>query len=960
MLRARFTRADRWAAGILVVLPVVLNVTWAIVGHPVLDGDNLTQNYPLRVLAGQLLAHGKLPLWDPGIWSGVELLGGWNAGAMFPGTWLFALLPPIAAYEVNIAATGIVCGLGLYLFARRQGCSALAALLAALSFSEMGFVSGQQCHLGLIEGTAMAPYMLLAVDGIWRHASAARPDPAGQADPASPARFVAGSGTWIALFGLAAGLSILAGDPRAVSSDAITTGIFVLACCWRSRRAARPVVHLLVGSVAGALLGAAVGAAQWLPGLSYLSGSQRAAGGLGLFGFGSLGWGSLPLLVAPYLAGGNGNLGMPDYVGPLNTPEVTFAVGILPVIALFALAPRLFRRGSKLGVWYVMVIVSALLAAGTKTPLGHLLVHVPLYGGQRLQNRNTAIADLALCLILAVFVDQVRAAPLKRRLIEQLAGSVPILAVLGLIGAMFAFPRTMQRWLGASGYHPGLASGMAPYYVVAAAICLAGAVVLWRRHWAAAAWRFAASAVVVADLAVFIAMASYQPIPAATLTSTTPSLAALVRQLPAGARYAIDDPQQLALDYPQFLTDDLGVNDLNLLHGLSSVQGYGSAVPAAYEAATGTHDVENLLPASFLGQIYDDLDLALVVMVPDQFGHILAAGAPPPIPPGRPVPLGSSAADRQPGDVARAAYPWAGPWYLTGAGGGATSWQLPAPTEISNVSVTFEKRYGPVPDVLAVVATLADGSKLHTRATVAGDTATAVLPGGSVRVGGGVLSLSLDDAGPPGAGALGDRLGPRPVVGAVTVTAAEQSAPLMLHQPAQGQVRYVLDGVMQGLLAAPRWQYGSTIGPLVVYRNTMARGTAWLEASSARSPSAPVVPGEVSARQAQAWEDPVEDVTARRPVLLVRSEQYAPGWHVSVRRLGSSRTVTEPVTRIGLLQGVHLGAGRYVVTWYYSSAKADIGLAASATGTACCAGLGWLGLRARRRRRRLAAAAQPA
>ena len=94
----------------LVAVPLLLNVPFALAGHPVLDGDNLTQNYPLRVLSGQLIAHGRLPLGDPGIWSGVPLLAGWNAGSMFPGTWLFAVLPGVAAYELNVVAAGVACG----------------------------------------------------------------------------------------------------------------------------------------------------------------------------------------------------------------------------------------------------------------------------------------------------------------------------------------------------------------------------------------------------------------------------------------------------------------------------------------------------------------------------------------------------------------------------------------------------------------------------------------------------------------------------------------------------------------------------------------------------------------------------------------------------------------------------------------------------------------------------------
>ena len=84
-------RADKWAIALFVAIPVLIGVPPALVGRPLFPGsgtaDNLTQNYPLRVLAGELLRHGRLPLWDPYIWSGTPLLAGWNAGALYPGTW---------------------------------------------------------------------------------------------------------------------------------------------------------------------------------------------------------------------------------------------------------------------------------------------------------------------------------------------------------------------------------------------------------------------------------------------------------------------------------------------------------------------------------------------------------------------------------------------------------------------------------------------------------------------------------------------------------------------------------------------------------------------------------------------------------------------------------------------------------------------------------------------------------
>jgi len=949
VLRARLTRADRLALLVLVLVPVIVNVPWALAGHPVLDGDNLTQNYPLRVLVGQLIAHGRLPLWDAGIWSGVPLLAGWNAGAMFPATWLFALVPPVAAYELNVVITGIACGVGFHLFLRRSGCSPLASLLGALTWSDMGFVSGQAVHLGLVEGTALAPWILLAIDGMFRAVKAK-----------------AEGWHWVALFGIAGGLVILAGDPRAVSNDAIIAVIYLVARCWRERSSWRALRSV----VAGAALAIAAGSVQWLPGLSYLHSSQRSVSNLALFGYYSLGWNSLPLLVTPYLIGGNGNLAMPVYAGPLNLPEVTYAVGILPLIALFALLPSLLRRRraaapgarERLAVWYVMFLVGLVLCTGDKTPLGQLLVHIPLYGGQRDQNRNAAISDFALAALLAIFVDGLRAdtagalgragssvhsAPER---LPSWLGALPVLCVLGLVAAMFAWTDPMERWLGLARLQPRLPIEMAGYYAAAVLIALGGGLVLLRRAWPSTeSRRRAAAAVVVADVLLFVVMASYQPVPLTTLAATNPALAALTAHLPAGSRIAIDDPDQLALSYPAFLTDELGVNDLVLLHAIASVQGYGSAVPAPYDAATGTHDVENLLPSALLGPTYDDLDLGLVVVVPEQFGTILPAGAAVPIPPGPPVPIGTSAADRQPGGVARAAYPPAGPWTLPRSG---VSWQLPAPAVISAVTVTFDRRYGSVPDgPLRVSVRLADGTSLTALGTVGGAAATVFLAPAAVRSGGGALGLTVTA---PAAVAKS------PVVAAVVVTAEAASAPLALRQPSVGSVRYVLNGLLQGLLTPPHWQYAGRIGPLVLYRDTRARGTAWLEAPDAGSASAPAVAGTASTPAAAPWQDAVTLVESPRPALLVRSEQYSPGWSVAVQSVTASGALGPAswhrVQAVGLLQGVEVPAGRYRLTWHYHSSGVVVGLALSGAASLACAGVGGAGLL--RRRRRLGEAAR--
>src|SRR6202167_1600869 len=98
----RLARGDRWALLVIVGLPVLIFSVPALLGHPALAQDNLIQNFPLRVLTGQQLDSGHLPLLNPLSDSGTPLLGGMNAGSFFPMTLIFAVLPAIFAWVLNL------------------------------------------------------------------------------------------------------------------------------------------------------------------------------------------------------------------------------------------------------------------------------------------------------------------------------------------------------------------------------------------------------------------------------------------------------------------------------------------------------------------------------------------------------------------------------------------------------------------------------------------------------------------------------------------------------------------------------------------------------------------------------------------------------------------------------------------------------------------------------------------
>jgi hypothetical protein len=99
---SRGRRGDMIAVVVLVALPLVIFGVSALLGHADLPGDDLTQNLPLRALAGRDIRAGQLPLFNPYIWSGAPLLAGWNAAAAYPLTWLFAILPSTAAWTVGM------------------------------------------------------------------------------------------------------------------------------------------------------------------------------------------------------------------------------------------------------------------------------------------------------------------------------------------------------------------------------------------------------------------------------------------------------------------------------------------------------------------------------------------------------------------------------------------------------------------------------------------------------------------------------------------------------------------------------------------------------------------------------------------------------------------------------------------------------------------------------------------
>jgi hypothetical protein len=904
---ARRRPADVVAVVLLVALPALVFGVPALLGHAVLPGDDLTQNFPLRVLAGDQLRSGQLPLYDPYLWSGAPLLGGWNAGAAYPLTALFAVVPATAAWTLNLILTWVVAGVGMFFFLRALRLATGPALLGALTFAFAGAMSAQVSHFGLVAGMSWVPVELLGVLRL------------------SQTRSTASRLGWIAVLAGATGLTILAGEPRAIADAGVIVGMYA---AWQVARLGRRGAPAALSVAAAAVLGVGLGAVQWLPGLAAVAASQRGGASMALFNSGSLPAKWLLLMLVPDLMGGSGSLGQPAFFSHYNLTEVTGYVGVLPLVAAMVLLGRvrLRARPPEWIIWHVLALVGIVLALGGNTPAGHLLFHLPFFGDQRLQSRNILVTDLALAVLLAYWADHPLSERSQRFLRvsarrwldrEVLLGVLPPLAMIAVVVLGLAWGAGLLRWLGVS---PGAASagGRLKPWLVPYALAGAGAIafVIFGRRLRPrrrAGWL---GGFVAADLVVFTLLAVVAVLPglggsastAAAAAAVTPSghsgpsASSAVRPIAAlgyPGRFAVYDPDQVAA---RELTR-LGAPDLNVLSGTPSVQGYSSLVDGRYAAATGSHQVtgegQDVLDPRAVGNgTLDQLNTSVLLTVP---AYLITPGG------SAPAAAGSGPAAGPPGAGQRDV-----------AAHHQATWYLGTPLGVSRVEV---------PDADA------------RQDAAAGIRLGLMTPGGATRWF-------------PATASSASRLTmrpPSPVTSVAVIAAAggrpSQLGPASVTGPA-GRV-LVADGQLQNSLVPPRWGYAGRDGSFAVFADHFAAGALRL----APIPGQPAAGASVRRVAGSAASPTAAAVASPHGVRVIRSVAAAAGWSATWHPR-SGGAVTVPVRRAGLVQSVDLPPGRGTVTWSYTPPSFRVGFGLSAGATAVILGLAIAVTVSRSRRRR--------
>src|SRR5262249_52406928 len=134
----------------LIALPLVYFYPAVIGKITLVPGDGLTQNLGVRVLIGQMISNGQLPLWNPYIFAGTPLLACIYPGALYPPNWLFALFSPVVAMNIVVITTYHLTIIGTYLYSRRIGMTPVGALIAGTTFAFGGYMIAHMGHTSRI------------------------------------------------------------------------------------------------------------------------------------------------------------------------------------------------------------------------------------------------------------------------------------------------------------------------------------------------------------------------------------------------------------------------------------------------------------------------------------------------------------------------------------------------------------------------------------------------------------------------------------------------------------------------------------------------------------------------------------------------------------------------------------------------------------------------------------------
>lgn len=603
---------DRRALWALVLVPTVLFAIPALLGHPAIAQDNHIQNYPLRYLSGLQIRSGHLPLFNPLANSGTPLLGGMNSGSLYPLTVIFAVMPPLVAWVINLVVVYLSASLGVFALLRWLDVRTWPAFVAGMVYAYSGAMMGQMVHLAVVQGFALLPWMVLIQLHLFRVTNA---------NPRARwrERFMTTLPSILAVGGIW-GLTFLTGEPRAIAElelvAMVVMGVQMVMRPGIGVTSMRSRVDVVLANTAGAVLGVGIGLVQLLPGWSFIGESQRSVIDYWFFGSGSLNTKWTILLFMQDAFGGNQVLGFPHYFNNYNLAEVTGFVGIVALTATAAFFARCTKRGWRhedrpFAVFAVLAVVGVLAAWGSYTPLGHLFHALPFFGKTRLQSRNIIVFDLAAAVLLGWWLNALSQGRRERAALTgraRFVTAVPALITLALGILMTSATDSFYRFMEVKEWLLPQAHFVTVNVVLHMALAVAVLLIIFQKVGRVRATRWLLGVMVI-DLAIFNLFCDVSFYQGQWPVRPDARTAAHTLMVGDGRTAMVD---RTFSNYGAYLS--LGATNTNVFTRIPSVQGYGSLVSRRYDDATKVHPLLGLDPCAVASGRTRQLDLRSILI----------------------------------------------------------------------------------------------------------------------------------------------------------------------------------------------------------------------------------------------------------------------------------------------------------------------------------------------------------
>ncbi|MEP6922141.1 MAG: YfhO family protein [bacterium] len=337
--------------------------------------------------------YGSKVLWEPLIFGGFPLMADPQVMTWYPPAFLFSLLPGtwnLFVLLAYLAASSLTYG---YVYTLTR--SRLAGLVSGITFGMSGFMMVHLGHAVIIHSAAWIPLVFWSLEKLRHKVSAG----------------------WMIAGSIGIALTFFGGHTQIFAYGLLLSIAYALTMGWNAP-IGRWRYYFIAGPVG--LLGIGLTGVQLIPTAELARLSARVGYSFADFTVYALPPRQLLTIFFPGLFGVDPESGGIPYFGGENLTEVACYVGLLPLV-LSGVSIAKWRPKPLPIFWLCAGLVSLILSMGDATPVARLIYHLPLLSQFRAPGRQiiefTFAASVLSGLGIACLVQQNLSASFKRKVV---------------------------------------------------------------------------------------------------------------------------------------------------------------------------------------------------------------------------------------------------------------------------------------------------------------------------------------------------------------------------------------------------------------------------------------------------------------------------------------------------------------------------------------------------------------